>query len=77
MGSNPILGKDVFKIILYMSIYLSNIFINYIELKYRIIYFIISFLFVFIILFYYKIELFFYISEFFLLRKQEFIYNHL
>ena len=77
MGSNPILGKDVFKIILYMSIYLSNIFINYIELKYRIIYFIISFLFVFIILFYYKIELFFYISEFFLLRKQEFIYNNL
>jgi hypothetical protein len=60
-----------------MSIQLSNIFINYIELKYRVIYFIISFIFVFIILFYYKIELFFYISEFFLLRKQEFIYNNL
>ena len=77
MGSNPILGKGVLKRILYMSIQLSNIFINYIELKYRVIYFIISFIFVFIILFYYKIELFFYISEFFLLRKQEFIYNNL
>lgn len=77
MGSNPILGKSVFKRIAYMSLYLSNIFINYIELKYRIIYFFISFIFVFVILFYYKIELFFYISEFFLLVKKEFIYNHL
>lgn len=60
-----------------MSLYLPNIYIHYIELKFRTIYFFISFIFVFSILFYFKIELFFYISEFFLLKKNEFIYNNL
>lgn len=55
----------------------SNFFINFIELKYRTFYFLYSLFVTFIVCFFFKIELFFIISNFFLHYKQGFIYTNL
>lgn len=56
---------------------LSNIKINILELRTRIFYIFISFFITFIVLFNYKIELFFFITKNFLNRKNQFIYTNL
>lgn len=56
---------------------LSNIKINILELKIRIIYIFFSFLSTFIIFFNYKIELFFFITKDFLNKKNQFVYTNL
>lgn len=55
----------------------NNFSINYIELKYRTFYFFYCSVLTFFVCFYYKIELFFMISNFFLLYKEGFIYTNL
>lgn len=52
-----------------------NIVINFLELKYRIIYFLFSFIATFCVCFYYKVELFYLISNFFLHYEDGFIYT--
>jgi Sec-independent protein secretion pathway component TatC len=51
-----------------------NFLINYIELKYRLIYFFVTFSITFIIFFEYRIEFFFFIAESFLILQDRFIY---
>ena len=55
----------------------SNFYINILELKYRLFYYLFSVVITFIICFEYKIELFFYVSETFLTIKKYFIYTSL
>lgn len=54
-----------------------NLFINIIELKYRIIYIFFSLIITFIVCFFFKVELFFLISNFFLEFAEGFIYTSL
>ena len=54
-----------------------NIIINFLELKYRIIYFVFSFIGTFSTCFYFKVELFYLISNFFLRYENGFIYTGL
>ncbi len=54
-----------------------NIIINFLELKYRIIYFVFSFIGTFSTCFYFKVELFYLISNFFLRYENGFIYTSL
>ena len=54
-----------------------NIIINFLELKYRMIYFVFSFISTFCACFYYKVELFYLISNFFLQYEDGFIYTNL
>ena len=60
-----------------MCIKKSNILINFIELKYRLIYLIYGLIFTFCVSFYYRVELFFLISKFFLKFENGFIYTSL
>lgn len=60
-----------------MFVFRSNININFIELKYRFFYLIYSAIFIFCICFFYKIELFYLISNLFLEFKDGFIYTGL
>lgn len=55
----------------------TNFFINLIEFKYRTIYVSLTLLLTFIVCFYYKVELFFLISNFFLQFEEGFIYTSL
>jgi sec-independent protein translocase protein TatC len=54
-----------------------NFLINLLEIKYRIFYYFISFFLTFIICFYFKVELFFLISNIFLFYESGFIYTNL
>lgn len=60
-----------------MSSVKSNFTINYIELKYRIIYLLYAAIFIFCVLFFYRVELFFLISNLFLQYEAGFIYTSL
>lgn len=55
----------------------SNFLINWIELKFRIIYIFFSWFINFCLCFYYKIELFYFISKFLINLNKKFIYIHL
>ena len=55
----------------------TNLWINFQELKYRLIYLILSFIFTVLICFIYRVELFFLISNFFLKYEDGFIYTSL
>lgn len=54
-----------------------NFFINLLELKYRLFYYLISYFFTFFVCFYFKVELFFLISSIFLNYETGFIYTNL
>ena len=54
-----------------------NFLINLLEIKYRILYYFISFVITFIICFYFKVELFYLISSIFLFYENGFIYTNL
>lgn len=73
MGSNPI-SIIILKLIMNKKL---NIFINLIELRFRLFYCFFSFLLLFFISFIYKIELLFFFCESFLLLQSQFIYTGL
>lgn len=73
MGSNPI-SIIILKLIMIKKL---NIFINLIELRFRVFYCFFSFLLLFCISFAYKMELLFFFCESFLLLQSQFIYTGL
>ncbi len=73
VGSNP---TSVINL-LYIDMKKLNLLINFIELKYRILYSLLNIFLSFIIFFEYKVELFFLISESFLSLQKQFIYTSL
>lgn len=74
VGSNP---TSFIYLKCFMSIKKINFVINFIELKFRVIYFLISWILTFLICFEYRVELFFSISKFFLRIHGHFIYTGL
>lgn len=60
-----------------MNLHKTNLWINFIELKYRLFYFLYSFLLTLLVCFTYRIEIFFLISNFFLEYENGFIYTSL
>lgn len=74
VGSNP---TSFSHLRCFMSVKKLNFVINFIELKFRAIYFLISWILTFLICFEYRVELFFSISKFFLRIHGHFIYTGL